>query len=223
MREDWRFQRRRARLVEELRENGITNERVLSAIGSVQRHQFVEQALLSRAYLDEALPIGMKQTISQPFTVAYQSQTLDPQPGERILEIGTGSGYQAAVLAEMGARVFSIERVRGLYEKTAPLLRSLGYDSIRCRYGDGMQGWETLAPFDGIIVTAGALDVPDSLLKQLKLPEGMKPGGRMVIPVGGRDQQMMTYIVRMGEEAFDQIEMEAFRFVPLLGKTSDAR
>ena len=222
MREDWKFQRRRAKLVDELREKGITNERVLRAIGSVQRHQFVDQALLSRAYLDEALPIGMQQTISQPFTVAYQSQTLDPQPGERILEIGTGSGYQAAVLSEMGAQVYSIERVRGLYEKTTPLLRSLRYD-IRCRFGDGMLGWETMAPFDGIIVTAGALDVPDSLLRQLRMPEGMKPGGRMVIPVGDRDQQMMTYIVRMGEDAFDDIEMEAFRFVPLLGKTTGTR
>ena len=209
--------------MEELREKGITNERVLNAIGSVQRHRFVDQAFLSRAYHDEALPIGLKQTISQPFTVAYQSQTLDPQPGERILEIGTGSGYQAAVLAEMGVDIFSIERVRGLYERTTPLLRDLGYHNVRCRYGDGMQGWETMAPFDGIIVTAGALDVPDTLLKQLRMPEGMKPGGRMVIPVGGRDQQMMTYIVRMGEDEFDRIEMEAFRFVPLLGKTSDSR
>ncbi len=218
MTEDWKFQRRRARLVDELREKGISDERVLQAIGKVQRQQFVDPAFLSRAYHDEALPIGLKQTISQPFTVAYQSQTLNPQPGERILEIGTGSGYQAAVLCEMGARVYSIERVRGLYERTAPLLRSLGY-RINCRFGDGMAGWESMAPFDGIIVTAGALDIPDSLLRQLKLPEGMKPGGRMVIPVGGRDKQMMTYIVRMGEDEFDRVEMEAFRFVPLLGNT----
>lgn len=218
MKEDWKFQRRRARLVEELREKGISSERVLKAIGTVQRQHFVDPAFLSRAYHDEALPIGLKQTISQPFTVAYQSQTLNAQPGERILEIGTGSGYQAAVLCEMGARLYSIERVRGLYEQTAPLLRSLGYRA-NCRFGDGMAGWESMAPFDGIIVTAGALDVPDSLLKQLKMPEGMKPGGRMVIPVGGRDQQMMTYIVRMGEDEFDSIEMEAFRFVPLLGNT----
>jgi protein-L-isoaspartate(D-aspartate) O-methyltransferase len=218
MKEDWKFQRRRARLVEELREKGITSERVLAAIGKVERQHFVDPAFLSRAYHDEALPIGLKQTISQPFTVAYQSQTLNPQRDERILEIGTGSGYQAAVLCEMGARVYTIERVRGLYEHTAPLLRSLGYRS-NCRFGDGMAGWESMGPFDGIIVTAGASDVPDSLLRQLKLPDGMKPGGRMVIPVGGRDKQMMTYIVRMGEEEFDRIEMEAFRFVPLLGNT----
>jgi protein-L-isoaspartate(D-aspartate) O-methyltransferase len=218
MKEDWKFQRRRARLVEELREKGISNERVLRAIGTVQRQHFVDPAFLARAYHDEALPIGMKQTISQPFTVAYQSQVLDPKPGERILEIGTGSGYQAAVLCEMGVRLYTIERVRGLYEHTAPLLRSLGYRA-NCRFGDGMLGWESMGPFDGIIVTAGALDVPDSLLKQLKLPEGMKPGGRMVIPVGGREQQMMTYILRMGEDEFDRVEMEAFRFVPLLGNT----
>jgi len=219
MTEDWKFQRRRARLVEELREKGIKNERVLAAIGRVQRHRFMEQAFLPRAYHDEALPIGQKQTISQPFTVAYQSETLDAQPGERILEIGTGSGYQASVLCEMGAKVYSIERVKGLYDRTTPLLRSLGY-TVNCRFGDGMAGWESMAPFDGIIVTAGALDVPDSLLMQLKMPEGMKPGGRMVIPVGGRDVQTMMYIVRLGENEFDRIEMEAFRFVPLLGNTS---
>ena len=219
MTEDFKSQRRRAKLVDDLREKGITDERVLAAIGRVHRQKFVDQAFLSRSYHDEALPIGLKQTISQPFTVAYQSQTLNPQPGERILEIGTGSGYQAAVLCEMGARVYSIERVRGLYDRTMPLLRKLGY-SVNCRFGDGMAGWESMSPFDGIIVTAGAPDVPGSLLQQLRLPEGMKPGGRMVIPVGGRDKQMMTYIMRMGEDSFDRIEMEAFRFVPLLGNTS---
>jgi len=219
MTEDWKFQRRRSRLVDELREKGIEDEKVLGAISRVQRHQFVEQAFLPRAYHDEALPIGMKQTISQPFTVAYQSQILAPKPGERILEIGTGSGYQAAVLCEMGANVYTIERIRQLYERTSVSLRKLGY-AANCRFSDGMIGWETMAPFDGIIVTAGAIDVPDSLLKQLKMPEGMNPGGRLVIPVGNRDEQMMNYIVRMGEDEFDRVETEAFRFVPLLGNTS---
>ena len=218
MTEDWKYERRRSRLVEELREKGIADERVLAAIGRVQRQLFVEQAFLSQSYHDVALPIGLKQTISQPYTVAYQSETLAPKPGERILEIGTGSGYQAAILCEMGARVYSIERIRPLYEKTSALLRQLGYTVI-CRFSDGMAGWETMAPFDGIIVTAGALEVPDSLLKQLRLPEGMKPGGRLIIPVGNRKQQTMTYIVRMGENEFDRVNMEGCRFVPLLGNT----
>ena len=218
MTEDWKFERRRNRLVDELREKGISNERVLAAIGRVPRHRFVEQAFLSRAYNDEALPIGLKQTISQPYTVAYQSQTQAPTAGERILEIGTGSGYQAAVLCEMGASVYTIERMRGLYDKTTPLLRGLRYRA-NMRFGDGMLGWESKAPFDGIIVTAGGLDIPDHLLKQLRMPEGTKPGGRMIIPVGPRHEQMMTYVMRLGENEYDTQEMEACRFVPLLSNT----
>jgi len=218
MNEDWKFERRRSRLMDELREKGITNERVLAAMNRVPRHTMVDQAFQGRAYNDEALPIGLKQTISQPYTVAFQTQLLDPEPGERILEIGTGSGFQAAVLYEMGVKVFSIERMRALYERTKPLLRSLGYNVVT-RFGDGMQGWEAMAPFDGILVTAGALEVPQVLLKQLKKPEGMKSGGRMIIPVGPRDEQTMTLVVRTGEEDFESVELETFRFVPLLGKT----
>jgi protein-L-isoaspartate(D-aspartate) O-methyltransferase len=218
MTEDWKFERRRERLVEELREKGITDERVLAAIHRVPRHRFVDQALIQRAYNDEALPIGLKQTISQPYTVAFQSQTLAPKKGERILEIGTGSGYQASVLFEMGAQVFSVERMRGLYERTTPLLRSLGY-KIVTRFGDGMQGWESMGPFDGIIVTAGALEIPEVLLHQLKKPEGMKSGGRMIIPVGPRKGQVMTYVVRTGEDSYESVELEECRFVPLLGNT----
>jgi len=218
MNEDWKFEKRRSRLVDELREKGITDERVLAAIGQVPRHRFVEQAFLSRAYNDEALPIGLKQTISQPYTVAFQSQTLAPKPGERILEIGTGSGYQAAVLSEMGAKVYTIERMKGLYDRTTPLLRSLGYP-IKTRFGDGMQGWPAMAPFEGIIVTAGALDLPEKLLQQLKKPEGMKCGGRMIIPVGSRHEQTMRLVMRVENDKYDSIELDAFRFVPLLGKT----
>jgi protein-L-isoaspartate(D-aspartate) O-methyltransferase len=218
MNEDWKFERRRSRLIDELREKGITNERVLAAMSRVPRHEFVDQAFQGRAYNDEALPIGLNQTISQPYTVAFQSQLLDPKPGERILEIGTGSGYQAAVLYEMGAKVFSIERMRALYEKTTPLLRSLGY-KIVTQFGDGMMGWESMAPFDGIIVTAGALEVPEVLKKQLKVPQGMKSGGRMIIPVGPRDEQVMLLVVRTGENEYETVELDTFRFVPLLGKT----
>lgn len=215
MTEEWRFRRRRARLVNELRDKGITDERVLTAIDEVPRHLFVEDAFLSRAYHDEALPIGMKQTISQPFTVAYQSMMLAPQLHERILEIGTGSGYQAAVLCEMGARVFTIERLRPLYERTTDHLRRLGYKAL-CRCGDGTQGWELVGPFDGIIVTAGATNIPEKLKQQLKLPEDGKPGGRLIIPVGSRHTQRMYRIVRMGEEEYDQEITEGFRFVPLI-------
>ena len=218
MNEDWKFERRRNRLVIELREKGIVDERVLAAINRVPRHMFVDQAFHARSYNDEALPIGLKQTISQPFTVATQSQALAPKRDERILEIGTGSGYQAAVLYEMGAKVFSIERMRALYERTNPLLKSLGY-RIVTMFGDGMQGWSSMAPFDGIIVTAGAQEVPEVLLQQLKLPEGMKSGGRMIIPVGPREEQIMTHVVRTGESTSESVELDSFRFVPLLGST----
>ncbi len=218
MNEDWKFERRRNRLVDELREKGIVNEKVLAAIGRVPRHEFVDQAFHARAYNDEALPIGLKQTISQPFTVAIQSQALAPLRDERILEIGTGSGYQAAVLCEMGARVFSIERMRALYDRTKPLLKSLGY-RVTTMFGDGMEGWGSMAPFDGIIVTAGAQEVPEVLLQQLRLPEGMKSGGRMIIPVGPREEQVMTLVVRTDVNSFESVELETFRFVPLLGNT----
>ncbi|MCZ6705975.1 MAG: protein-L-isoaspartate O-methyltransferase, partial [Bacteroidetes bacterium] len=174
------------------------------------------EALRARAYHDEALPIGMKQTISQPFTVAYQTMMLAPQPGERILEIGTGSGYQAAVLCEIGARVFTIERLRPLYERTSQLLRVLEYKAL-CRCGDGIQGWEAVGPFDGIIVTAGATIVPDKLLQQLRIPDAENKGGRLVIPVGNRDSQRMNRITRESVDVYAREETEGFRFVPLIG------
>lgn len=216
MNEDWKFQRRRSKLVDLLREKGVEDEGVLVAINQVPRHLFVDEALRARAYHDEALPIGMKQTISQPFTVAYQTMMLAPKRGERILEIGTGSGYQAAILCAMGARVFTIERLRPLYERTMVLLRELEYKAL-CRCGDGTQGWEAVGPFDGIIVTAGATLVPDKLLQQLRTPDEAHSGGRLVIPVGNRDSQRMNRITREGEETYAREETEGFRFVPLIG------
>lgn len=209
------YARQRADLVEALREKGIKDARVLAAVAAVPRHAFVEPALRHRAYEDEALPIGLSQTISQPFTVAYQTALLAPRPDERVLEIGTGSGYQAAVLAEMGARVFSVERHRELLERTMAVLADLGYP-VRTRLGDGTQGWPALAPFDGIIVTAGGRAVPPALREQLRAPTEDRPGGRLVIPVGDEDGQRMLRITRTGPERFRQESFAEFRFVPLV-------
>ncbi len=210
-----RFRRQRQNLVDLLREKGIFDERVLAAINQIPRHLFMDQALERRAYEDEALPIGLSQTISQPFTVAYQTQTLAPASGERILEIGTGSGYQAAVLSRLGVSLFTVERLRPLYERTRPLLKELGYRA-NCLLGDGTKGWESMAPFDGIVVTAGAIDIPRPLLDQLKEPADGLPGGRLVIPVGGLGGQTMQRIVRTGNNTFEAEELEAFSFVPLI-------
>jgi protein-L-isoaspartate(D-aspartate) O-methyltransferase len=213
-----KYQRQRARLVAALRERGIENERVLAAIGRVPRHEFVEPALRARAYADEALPIGQQQTISQPFTVAYQTSLLDPQPDDRVLEVGTGSGYQAAVLCEMGVRVFSIERHKSLLERTKKLLDQLAYRVVTT-HGDGTNGWVAFAPYDGIVVTAGAADVPDPLLEQLREPgEGGDDGGQLVIPVGGRGGQQMQRITRTGPNRYQREDFHSFRFVPLVSE-----
>jgi protein-L-isoaspartate(D-aspartate) O-methyltransferase len=211
-----KFRRRRERLVQALRDRGIQDRRVLDAIGAVPRHRFVEPAFRDRAYDDEALPIGLDQTISQPFTVAYQTSLLEVDPQDRILEVGTGSGYQAAVLCEMGARVFSVERHRELLNRTRALLDELGY-SVRTRHGDGTKGWPAFAPYDGIVVTAAAPEIPDPLLRQLREPDGMD-GGRLVIPVGGSGGQTMTRVRRTGggPHDYDREEFHNFRFVPLV-------
>lgn len=221
------FERRRARLVDELREKGLRDERVLGAVGRVERHRFVDVALRPRAYQDEALPIGQGQTISQPFTVAYQTMLLDVQEGERVLEVGTGSGYQAAVLCELGARVFSIERHASILERTKRLLRELGY-RVMTRAGDGTQGWRVYAPFDAVVVTAGATGVPDPLLEQLRPPENgddASRGGRLVIPVGDAEGQRMARITRTGPgtgpEHYERENFRSFRFVPLVGEHAD--
>lgn len=213
---DRTYERRRARLIDTLRERGITNERVLKAIGAVPRHKFVDPAFRNRAYEDEALPIGLNQTISQPFTVAYQTALLNPQSGDRVLEIGTGSGYQAAVLCEMGARVFSVERHKPLLERARTLLDELGYRVVT-RHGDGTEGWASFAPFDGIIVTAGATEVPEPLLNQLREPgESGAEGGQLVIPIGGEGGQQMMRFTRTGPDSYRREEFHSFRFVPLV-------
>lgn len=203
--------------METLRERGIHDERVLSAIGAVPRHELVDPALRDRAYADEALPIGMNQTISQPFTVAYQTSLLDLHPNDRVLEVGTGSGYQAAVLCEMDARVFSVERHARLLERAKGILDDLGY-RVTTRQGDGSKGWPAFAPYDAIVVTAAASAVPDALIEQLRPPGESNRGGRLVIPVGDADGQRMLRIRRTGPSA-DDVEREAFdtfRFVPLV-------
>ncbi len=214
------YDRQRAALVDLLREKGIVDDRVLRAVGAVPRHAFVEPALRHRAYKDEALPIGLKQTISQPFTVAYQTMLLGVQDGDKILEVGTGSGYQAAVLSELGARVFSIERHAPLLDRTKVLLDELGY-RVRTRHGDGTLGWAAVAPFDGIVVTAGGTEVPDTLLDQLRAPaaeDDEQGGGRLVIPVGDAEKQTMLRFTRTGPDTLHREEFMDFRFVPLVAE-----
>jgi protein-L-isoaspartate(D-aspartate) O-methyltransferase len=221
---DRRYRRRREQLVDTLRSRGIHDERVLSAFRAVPRHAFVDPALRDRAYADEALPIGLNQTISQPFTVAYQTSLLEVAPNDRILEVGTGSGYQAAVLCEMEARVFSIERHEDLLARSRSLLDDLGYD-VRTRHGDGTKGWPAFAPYDGIVVTAAAPEIPDPLLRQLREPSesNERPGGRLVIPVGGSGGQTMTRIARTGAgpHDYEREEFHSFRFVPLVSEEDD--
>ena len=211
MLEERRFARPRKKLVEELREKGIEDERVLVAIGKIPRHSLIDTALHSKAYNDTALPIGMGQTISQPFTVAKQTELLEIQKGDKILEIGTGSSYQCMVLCEMGANVFSVERHNELYHRAKEALRKQGYRAM-LKAGDGTLGWSTYAPYDGIVVTAGAPVVPQDLINQLSI------GGRLVIPVGDDQKQMMLKITRVSETEYHQEELENFKFVPLIGE-----
>lgn len=201
----------RKKLVETLRQKGITDESVLEAINGVPRHLFLETAFLELAYDDRAMPIGEGQTISQPFTVAFQSQLLELKKRDKVLEIGTGSGYQACVLEKLGAKVYSIERQRKLYDKTKKLLAAMGY-KINCYFGDGTLGLPSFAPFDKIIVTAGAPVVPQSLTDQLK------PGGILVIPVGDEANQQMLRIRKLPDGSTINEEFDSFKFVPLLGK-----
>lgn len=206
-----KFTFRRNKLVEKLRAKGINDESVLSAIDSIPRHIFIDTALENRAYEDSALPIGKGQTISQPYTVAAQTELLNIKPGDKILEIGTGSGYQAAILCEIGADVYSVERHEELYLKARDILKRLGYRA-RIKLGDGTLGWSAYAPYDGIVVTAAAPVVPEELIKQLKIE------GRLVIPVGDQDKQMMTRITRISEDAYEEERFNQFKFVPLIGK-----
>lgn len=199
----------RNKLVGMLRKKGISDERVLAAIGKVPRHFFFDDALLEHAYQDKAFPIGEGQTISQPYTVAFQTEKLRVQPGDRVLEVGTGSGYQACVLLELGARVFTIEYNRNLYEKARKFLPSIGYRPT-IFLGDGSKGLPSRAPFDKILVTAGAPVVPQALIDQLT------DGGILVIPVGDRARQRMV-VIEKKDGKLTETKYDAFAFVPLLG------
>lgn len=211
MEDNYRHKGLRKKLAEEIRAKGITDESIISAIEKVPRHFFMDNAFLNFAYQDKAFPIGSGQTISQPFTVAFQTQLLEIRKGDKVLEIGTGSGYQTAVLLELGAKVYTVERQKALYDKTRVLLPSMGYDP-KFFYGDGYKGLPAFAPFDRILVTAGAPFVPQPLLDQLK------PGGRLVIPVGAGEVQTMTLFIKNPDQSLDKHEFGAFKFVPLLSE-----
>jgi protein-L-isoaspartate(D-aspartate) O-methyltransferase len=201
----------RKKLVEYLRERGITDENVLKAIGKVPRHYFFDETFWNQAYKDIAFPIGDGQTISQPYTVAYQTELLHINAGDKVLEIGTGSGYQTCILIELGAKVFTIERQENLYIRTRQVLPHMGYQA-NFFYGDGSKGIAEYAPYDKIIVTAGAPLVPEILLKQLKI------GGILVIPVGDEKSQKMITVLRIAENDFERFVLDTFRFVPLVGE-----
>ncbi len=202
------------KLAEELKRKGITDKKVLAAIGNVPRHLFIDKSLAEYAYRDRPLPIEKGQTISQPYTVAFQTELLRLKPGEKVLEVGTGSGYQAAVLCEMDADVYSIERVQELYLKAKERLNKLGYHP-NLFFGDGYEGLPQYAPFDKILITAAPEKIPGKLLDQLKI------GGWMVVPVGGRQGQKMTVIKRVSEDKFRESEYGDFIFVPMQQGTEE--
>lgn len=199
----------RNQLVEIVRSKGILDEKVLTALAKIPRHLFMDSGFVDFAYQDKAFPIAASQTISQPYTVAFQTELLQIKKGDKVLEIGTGSGYQTAVLIELKAEVYSIERQKELYEIARKFLPRLGYVAKKLNFGDGYKGWVEFAPFDKILVTAGAPFVPPPLLAQLKI------GGKLVIPVGD-DVQVMTLFIRKGEKEFEKHEFGEFRFVPML-------
>ncbi len=209
LKDTFKHQGLRQKLVDVLVAKGIQDKQVLAAIRKIPRHLFMDSSFLDHAYQDKAFPIAADQTISQPYTVAFQSELLQVKPTDKVLEIGTGSGYQTAVLCELGAKVYSIERQQELFKKTSKFLPKLGYRPKKLIFGDGYKGLKLEAPFASIIVTAGAPFVPTPLLSQLAI------GGRLVIPVGG-DVQTMTLFIRKGEKEFEKHEFGEFRFVPLL-------
>ncbi len=206
----------RKKLVAQLREKGIQDENVLAAMEAVPRHLYLDLAFMEHAYEDKAFKIGAGQTISQPYTVAFMSELLNVRKGEKILEVGTGSGYQASILVELGAKVYSIERQKLLYDCSRHLLKKLHFNA-KCFYGDGYAGLPSFAPFDKVIVTAGAPYIPNALVGQLVV------GGIMVIPVGEGSVQTMVLIEKRAEDDIVQTELGAFRFVPLLEDKSWAR
>ncbi|MFT3981526.1 MAG: protein-L-isoaspartate(D-aspartate) O-methyltransferase [Ferruginibacter sp.] len=208
----YRHKGMRKQLIDSLRNNThpITDENVLAAMNNIPRHFFMDSAFDRIAYEDRAFPISDGQTISQPFTVAYQTQLLRVRPGDKVLEIGTGSIYQATVLAEMGAKVFTIERQKGLFEKTKQYIFRSKYPALKFFYGDGFEGLPTFAPFDKIIITAGAPFVPPKLVQQLK------PGGLMVIPVDEGEHQRMLRLTKIADGSCSEEAFQHFSFVPML-------
>jgi protein-L-isoaspartate(D-aspartate) O-methyltransferase len=208
--DNYREKGARKRLVELLKKKGIEDEQVLNAINKVPRHYFFDETFWNQAYKDIAFPIGEGQTISQPYTVAYQSELLHIHHGQKVLEIGTGCGYQTCVLMELGANVYTIERQQKLYERTIQVLPYMGYKP-HFFLGDGSKGIEAHAPYDKIIVTAGAPTVPEVLLRQLNV------GGLLVIPVGDEKEQKMITILKVAENDYEKVVLDTFRFVPLVG------
>ena len=209
MKDTSKHQGLRNQLAKQLEEKGITDKSVLDAIRKIPRHLFLNSSFEDFAYQDKAFPIAANQTISQPYTVAFQTQLLQVQKDHKILEIGTGSGYQTAVLVALGAKVYSVERQNELFKITSTLLPKLGIRPKHLSFGDGYKGLPNFAPFDSIIVTAGAPIIPKALMAQLKI------GGRLVIPVG-ENEQVMTMLIRKNETQFEKHEFGDFRFVPLL-------
>ena len=210
LRDTFKHKGKRQQLAAIVESKGVKDKKVLEAIKSIPRHLFMDSSFEDHAYQDKAFPIAADQTISQPYTVAFQTELLELKRGDTVLEIGTGSGYQTAVLCELGAKVYSIERQQELYKKTKLFLRKIGYRPKYLSFGDGYKGLPEYAPFDKIIVTAGAPYVPKALLSQLKV------GGRLVIPIG-ENVQIMTLFIRKSNKEFDKHEFGDFRFVPLLG------
>jgi len=209
MKDTYRHKGLRKKLVEEIEKKGIHDKKVLDSINKVPRHLFMDSGFIEFSYKDQAFPIGAGQTISQPFTVAFQTQLLEIQKNDKVLEIGTGSGYQAAILIELGAKVYTIERQRELYLNAQALLFDLGYKA-QYFFGDGYEGQPSYGPFDKILITAGAPQVPEKLKEQLKI------GGKMVVPVGDSNLQIMTLVDRTGENEFSITEHGGFIFVPMV-------
>jgi protein-L-isoaspartate(D-aspartate) O-methyltransferase len=209
MNDSYRHKGLRKKLVEEVRAKGIRDEDVLAALEAIPRHFFLDSSFVEIAYQDKPFPIGSGQTISQPYTVAYQTEMLQVRKGLKVLEVGTGSGYQACILEEMGARVYSIERHHSLFIKTRKLLEAMN-SRVKLYYGDGYKGLPAFAPFDRILVTAAAPFIPDALTEQLK------PGGMLLLPLGSGDTQVMTRLVKQDDGTLEEQKFGYFRFVPML-------
>jgi protein-L-isoaspartate(D-aspartate) O-methyltransferase len=213
--DNYRHKGMRKRLVAEIKSKGISDVRILDAVDKIPRHLFLDSSFLEFAYEDKPFPIGSGQTISQPYTVAFQTELLEIKKGQKILEIGTGSGYQACVLAELGAKVYSIERQKKLYQRTKEFLPKIGYRQIKVFYGDGYKGVPAFAPYDGILITAAAPEIPQKLVEQLN------PGGVIVIPLGEGDVQTMIRLTKKPDGSLSEEHFGGFRFVPLLKDKSN--